>query len=142
MTKDISKKNNVKSRRPLIIIIASLIVLAVIIWIGIAIPAAVTTGEENYTGAKLEAVKAALDNDLNSYSPALFHHDAKQHVESVVPLTEFKGKPTSTNLKCPTDTNNKDSYVVTIRRVWLFGSTYGIRDYNLCEINGFKYIQV
>lgn len=138
MTKDISKKNHKKTVRTIIILIGSLIVLTVLTIVAFAIPASVTTGEEKYTGAQLAAVQYALDIDQGAYSPAAFHGATKQHIESVVPITDFKDTDSDLVSKCTTDPDNKDYYVVTIRRVWLFGSTYGIRDYNNCDIHVYK----
>ena len=42
------------------------------------------------------------------------------------------GKP----LRCTDDPNNANYYTVKVRRVWLFGYTYGIREYNLCKVYG------
>jgi hypothetical protein len=122
-----------KLSRKLTIFIGISVVLVVLA--AITIPATTTDGTRNYTGIKLEAARNALQFDQSEYSPALFSSRTKAHVDNVVPTPQGKDSQGKA-LRCTDDLSSVQYYSVIIRRVGLFGTTYGRRVYNLCKIAG------
>jgi hypothetical protein len=115
-------KKSIRSRRKSTIIIATLAVLALICALAVGPMVLSTDGTEQYTGVKLEAAKNVLAFDRGSYSPALFSSMTRQHVENVTESAQGKdnqGNP----LRCTDDPNTMQYYSVTVRRIWLFGTT-------------------
>lgn len=124
-----------KLSRKLIIFTTIIVVLVITGLVGVVIQSKTTYGTENYSGVKMAAAQNALQFDQSNYGPALFAGQTKAHVASVAPSRQgidSQGKP----LRCTDDPNDIHYYSVTVRRVWLFGLTYGLRVYKVCNTAG------
>jgi hypothetical protein len=128
---------NDKKKRPwglkILIVIVALLALGTASAFG---PMAMTSdGTENYSGVKLKAAQNVLDFDRGSYSPALFSSLTKAHIDSVAPSVQ--GKDSQGNpLRCTDDPNLIQYYSVTVRRIWIFGTTYAKTEYRVCNTAG------
>ncbi len=122
-----------KHSRKLIIWIISIVVVIAFIVSAFAIPAAMSDGTGNYTGAQLEAAQFVLDHDRSQTDVPV--KIIKAQVESVVASPQGTGS-TGKPLRCTDDPQDKDYYTVTIKHVWLFGITYDTREYNICRLFG------
>lgn len=125
-----------KHRRTLIIVACIVLVLGIISTIVFHIAdtklQATPDGTKGYTGVKLEAAQTALEHDQDAYGPAFGINVTKQQVEKVFPTP--KGKDSrGRNLQCTQDAGTIWYYSVTVKRVSLFGITYGTKTYILCN---------
>ena len=124
------------SRKRIIIGIALLLVLAIslVLYAATTKLDATTDGTENYTGVKLEAARHALDFDQSVYSPDVFMPFTKAHVDKVEPTKNEDRK--GSDLQCNAGPDDTEYYSVTVRRIWLFGTTIDQRTYKMCNIAG------
>ena len=97
-------------------------VIIMIIGIGITIMLLAPDGTANYSGVKLEAARSAL-----AASNSADGLDKLGSVSQVLSIQKDEDD-------CTNDREDKRYYSVTVRRVWLFGTTLIRATYSICRI--------
>lgn len=122
--------------RCILIIIASITIVAtgvtIVLTRGFSDLANTPDGTQGLTGVKVEAAKWALEFDKSEYSPAVFSDVAMPHVEAISKTVPKQGDYATR--RCSDNPNDLGYYSVTIRRVFLFGTTYAKTTYNMCNL--------
>ncbi|MBW4061035.1 hypothetical protein HJC99_00475 [Candidatus Saccharibacteria bacterium] len=130
MNKPVSKP---KKHVPFFLKITAIITATVILIVGIGLIAirATPTNENAFTGVKFDAAQQALTYDKSAYSPDIVSSYTKQQVVSVVPSVGNNAKGVGV---CSTNPGEVAYYTVTVKRIFLFGTTYATKSYNMCNL--------
>jgi hypothetical protein len=100
--------------------------------VGVAVPATMTDGTENYTGVKLEAAQKALEFDRGIETMSL-QRFGKARVEAVEPTAQGKDMQGGA-LRCTDDPTDARYYSVTVNHALFFGISYDKTELRGCNL--------